>query len=157
MRYKSMYLSSLFFCSTVLLFGLGTTVHADCSQGGCPKGQRCVGDGKSPILKCVPEPPPLIWGFSLPMPSDPPVVTNAPSQQPNCYKDSDCRTGYKCGKGDLDPNSPEYANFHGDCGRAEQTACRTDQDCLSDEYCQHSKLINNATGAVCFERPLAKN
>jgi len=157
MRYKSMSLSSLFFCSAVLLFGLSATVHADCSQGGCPKGQRCVGDGKSPILKCVPEPPPLIWGFSLPMASDPGFPTNAPSQQANCYQDSDCRAGYICNKGGLDPNSPEYAGFHGDCGRAEQTACRTDQDCLSDEYCQHSNLINNATGGVCFNRPVAKN
>ena len=93
---------------------------------------------------------------NLPMPSDPVVDVNAPPQQPNCYQDSDCRTGYTCNKGAaVDPNSPEFASFHGDCGRAEQTACRTDQDCLSDEYCQHSKLINNATGAVCFERPIA--
>ena len=158
MRYRSMYLSSLFFCSAVLLIGLSTSVHADCSQGGCPEGHRCVGDRKSPILKCVPEPPPLIWGFSRPAQvCCPGNSTNEPSQQPNCYKDSDCRAGYTCNKGGLDPNSPEYANFHGDCGRAEQTACRTDQDCLSDEYCQHSELINNATGAVCFERPVAKN
>jgi hypothetical protein len=50
MRYKSIYLSSPFFCSAALLVGLSISVHADCSQGGCPKGQRCVGDGKSPIL-----------------------------------------------------------------------------------------------------------
>jgi hypothetical protein len=155
MRRKSMYLSLLLFSSVALLIGLSTPTYADCSQGGCPKGQRCVGDGKSPILKCVPEPPPLIWGFSLPMPSDPPVVTNAPSQQPNCYKDSDCRAGYTCNKGGLDPNSPEYVSFHGDCGRV-PPACRTDQDCLSDEYCDHDKLINNATGGVCLVRPVAK-
>jgi hypothetical protein len=50
MRYKSLYLPLLFFCSTALLIGLSTSVHADCSQGGCPKGQRCAGDGKSLIF-----------------------------------------------------------------------------------------------------------
>ena len=65
MRYKSMYLPLLFFCSTILLIGLSTSVYADCSHGGCPKGQRCVGDGKSPILHCIPDPPPIIGGIGL--------------------------------------------------------------------------------------------
>ena len=154
MRYKSMYLSLLLFSSITLLIGLSTFVHADCSQGGCPKGQRCVGDGKSPILKCVPEPPPLIWGFSLPMPSDPPVLTNAPPQQPNCYKDSECRLGYICGKGDLDPNSPGYSSFHGLCLRTPPN-CRTDTDCLTDEVC--TRGANNPLGGSCSPRPVAKN
>jgi hypothetical protein len=154
MRYRSMYLSSLFFCSAVLLIGLSTSVHADCSQGGCPEGQRCVGDGKSPIFKCVPEPPPLIWGFSLPMASDPGVRNNAPSQQANCYQDSDCRLGYTCGKGDLDPNSPEYSSFHGLCLRTPPN-CRKDTDCLTDEVC--TRGANNPLGGSCSPRPVAKN
>jgi hypothetical protein len=154
MRYKSLYLSLLFFCSTALLIGLSTTVHADCSQGGCPKGQRCVGDGRSPILKCVPEPRVSIITSNSPMPSDPVVDVNAPPQQPNCYKDSDCRTGYTCNKGGLDPNSPEYASFHGDCLRTPPD-CRTDADCLTDEFC--SLGANNSMGGTCKPRPIAKN
>jgi hypothetical protein len=153
MRYKSMYLSSLFFCSTVLLIGLSTSVYADCSQGGCPKGQRCVGDGKSPILKCIPEPRLTIITPNSPMASDP-VVVNAPPQQPNCYKDSDCRTGYTCNKGGLDPSGPEYASFHGDCLRTPPN-CRSDADCLTDEFC--SLGANNSMGGTCKPRPVAKN
>ena len=156
MRYKNVYLSSLFFCSAVLLIGLSTSAYADCSQGGCPNGQRCVGDGKSPILKCVQNPPPLIWGSLCQRRLVVPATPQASSQQPNCYKDSDCRTGYTCNKGGLDPNSPEYASFHGDCGRV-PPACRTDEDCLSDEYCQRDRLINNSTGGVCNPRPIPKN
>jgi hypothetical protein len=154
--HKPVHSPLLLLCIAVLLAGSSHRAYADCSQGGCPKGQRCVGDGKSPILKCVPEPRLSIITPNGPMASDPVVDVNAPPQQPNCYKDSDCRAGYTCNKGGLEPNSPEYASLHGDCGRV-PPACRTDQDCLSDEYCEHSELINNATGAVCSERPVAKN
>jgi hypothetical protein len=154
MRHKSMYLSSLFFCLTALLIGSSTSVHADCSQGGCPQGQRCVGDGKSPVLKCVPEPRLTIIAPNWPMASDPVVAPNAPSQQANCYQDSDCRLGYICGKGDLDPDSPGYSSFHGLCLRTPPN-CRRDTDCLTDEFC--SLGANNSMGGTCKPRPVAKN
>jgi hypothetical protein len=153
MRYKSMYLSLILVSSIALSIGLSTPTYADCSQGGCPIGQRCVGDGKSPILKCVPEPRLTIITPNLPMASDP-VVVNAPSQQADCYKDSDCRQGYTCNKGGLDPNSPEYANFHGLCLRTPPN-CRTDADCLADEVC--TRGANNPMGGSCSPRPGAKN
>src|SRR5258708_483437 len=153
MRYKSMYLPLLFFCSTALLIGLSTSVHADCSQGGCPQGQRCVGDGKSPVPHCVTEPPPIIGGIDSPRPSDPVVAPNAPSQQADCYQDSDCRLGYTCGKGDLDPNSPEYSSFHGLCLRTPPN-CRIDTDCLTYEAC--TRGANNLLAGSCSPRPVAK-
>ena len=151
--HKPVHSSLLLLSIAVLLAGSSHRAYADCAQGGCPKGQRCVGDGKSPTLHCIPEPPPTIGGIDSPMPSDP-VVVNAPSQQADCYKDSDCRQGYTCNKGGLDPNSPEYANFHGLCLRTPPN-CRTDADCLADEVC--TRGANNPMGGSCSPRPGAKN
>ena len=128
----------------------------DCSDGGCPSGQRCVGDGKSPILKCVPEPPRIIGsvGESKIAHFGPGHSSHGPHQGPDCYADSDCRIGYTCGKGDLDPNSPGYATLPGNCGRTEP-ACRQDADCLSDEFCDRGPLIDNPTHGICQVRPTA--
>jgi hypothetical protein len=109
--HKAAHLSSVFLCLAVLA-GSSVLADADCSQGGCPNGQRCVGDGKSPILHCIPEPPAVVGGFNVPM--APHVVPDGPSQPiPSCHADSDCRKGYQCDKGDLDPKTAEYSAAQG--------------------------------------------
>ena len=157
MSYRNVYFSLLLLvaCSFVSSLARAYASCEDGSDGRCPQGQRCESSGRTGKGACVPEPPPMIGS----------VVENriasdglghgnsshAPSQGPDCYANSDCRTGYNCEKGDLDPTSSGYSTYPGIRLRT-PPACRADTDCLSDEYCER-RHINNAMGGVCLVRP----
>jgi hypothetical protein len=159
---------TLFFLTCLL--SLSRLAYADCSLGGCPQGQTCVGMG---TFKCVPNRKPYCisydWGDNpgdlsgLPacpgfggqgIPNEGPGhSSHAPHEGPDCYADSDCRIGYKCGKGSPDDPNARLSTTPGFCGRT-VPACRVDTECLSDEYCEH-RLVNNPKGGICNPRSVA--
>jgi hypothetical protein len=157
---------SFFLFLTCFLSLSNRLAYADCSEGGCPQGQTCVGMG---TFKCVLDPKPWCVGYAWTNPGDlrglpacPGMGKDMPrdgggisseAPEPACYADSDCRRGYKCEKGDPSDPKSRRLTTPGDCLRT-PPACRVDTECLSDEFCEH-RLVNNEKGGVCLPRPLA--